>query len=123
MGRRTRGLSQSLRSVRLLLACIMLAAWVGMNGCLGPKAIRSTRLRYNDVIHDTNDEQLLLNIVRLRYADSPIFIDLPSITSQFEVSGRSNYLGGYGNQIRAPANLGFGELDDARYAHFELSSP
>ena len=44
-------------------------------------------LRYNEVIRDTNDEQLLINIVRLRYADSPVFIDLPNITSQFEVAG------------------------------------
>jgi hypothetical protein len=59
-------------------------------------------MRYNEVIRDTNDEQLLMNIVRLRYADSPVFIDLPSITSQFEVSGRGNYLGGAGNQLRNP---------------------
>ena len=67
-------------------------------------------MRYNEVIRDTNDEQLLMNIVRLRYADSPVFIDLPSITSQFEVSGRGNYLGGTGNQFRGQSNLGFGEL-------------
>src|SRR5262249_40577841 len=58
----------------------------------------------------TNDEQLLMNIVRLRYADSPVFIDLPNITSQFEVAGHGNYLGGYGNQTPGRASLGFGEL-------------
>jgi hypothetical protein len=62
------------------------------------------------VYRDTNDEQLLINIVRLRYADSPVFIDLPNITSQFEVSGRGNYLGGYGNQTPGRASLGYGEL-------------
>jgi hypothetical protein len=67
-------------------------------------------LRYNEVVRDTNDEQLLINIVRLRYADSPIFIDLPNITSQVELASRGNYLGGYGNQVRGPASLGFGEL-------------
>jgi len=68
-------------------------------------------MRYNEVIRDTNDEQLLINIVRLRYADSPIFIDLPNITSQFEVAGRGNYLGGYGNaQTPGRASLGYGEL-------------
>ena len=57
---------------------------------MGPNAVRYTRLRYNEVLRDTNDQQLLLNIVRLRYADSPVFIDLPNITSQFEVAGRAN---------------------------------
>jgi hypothetical protein len=81
-----------------------------MSGCLGPKAVRYTRLRYNEVVRDTNDEQLLINIVRLRYADSPIFIDLPNITSQFEVAGHGNYLGGYGNQTPGRSSLGFGDL-------------
>jgi hypothetical protein len=79
-------------------------------GCVGPKAIRYTRLRYNEVIRDTNDEQLLVNIVRLRYADSPVFIDLPNITSQFEAASHGNYLGGYGNQTPGRTSLGFGEL-------------
>ncbi len=68
-----------------------MVASVVMSGCLGPKAVQYTRLRYNEAYRDTNDEQLLINIVRLRYADSPVFIDLPSITSQFEVSGGSSY--------------------------------
>jgi hypothetical protein len=67
-------------------------------------------MRYNEVVRDTNDEQLLMNIVRLRYADSPVFIDLPNITSQFEVAGRGNYLGGYGNQTPGRSSLGFGDL-------------
>jgi hypothetical protein len=88
----------------------LLAVWVCSTGCAGPNAVRYTRMRYNEVMRDTNDEQLLMNIVRLRYADSPVFIDLPNITSQFEVAGRGNYLGGYGNQTPGRASLGYGEL-------------
>lgn len=96
---------------RWLPRCVvLLAGWVGVSGCVGPKAVRYTRLRYNEVIRDTNDEQLLMNIVRLRYADSPVFIDLPSITSQFEVSGRGNYTGGRGNQFPGRTSLGYGEM-------------
>lgn len=67
-------------------------------------------MKYNEVVRDTNDQQLLMNIVRLRYADSPVFVDLPSITSQFEVSGKGNILGGFGNQSPGRTDLGFGEL-------------
>src|SRR6516162_2118572 len=96
---------------RLLLRVVVLAALgSGAGGCIGPKAVRYTRLRYNDVVRTTNDEQLLINIVRLRYADSPVFIDLPNITSQFEAASRGNYLGGTGNQFGGHTNLGFGEL-------------
>jgi hypothetical protein len=53
----------------------------------------------------------LINIVRLRYADSPVFIDLPNITSQFEMSGSAGYLGGYGNQFKGgTTSLGNGSL-------------
>src|ERR1700733_14139823 len=83
---------------------VVLAAWAGLSGCLGPKAVRYTRMRYNEVVRDTNDQQLLMNIVRLRYADSPVFVDLPNITSQFEVSGRGNYLGGYATHSSGPAS-------------------
>jgi hypothetical protein len=94
----------------LLKLIVLLIAWAGASGCVGPRFVRYTRLRYNEVVRDTNDEQLLINIVRLRYADSPVFIDLPNITSQFEVAGAGNYLGGYGNQTNAPASLGFGGM-------------
>ena len=92
------------RSLRPLV--VLVAAWTGLSGCLGPNAVRYTRMRYNEVFRDTNDEQLLINIVRLRYADSPVFVDLPNITSQFEVAGQGNYLGGYGNQTPGRASLG-----------------
>ncbi len=97
-----------LRSFRQVV--VLLVLWTGASGCIGPKAVRYTRLRYNEVVRDTNDEQLLMNIVRLRYADSPVFIDLPNITSQFEMAGRGNYLGGYGNQYKGRTSLGYGEL-------------
>ena len=90
----------------LVLACA--CALIG--GCVGPTAIKQTRMKYNEVYRSTNDEQLLMNVVRLRYADSPVFIDLPTITSQFEVSSRGNYFGGFGNQYRGRSSLGTGEL-------------
>src|SRR3981189_1458967 len=107
MDDRSRPPTVSRRSFRRLVS--LAAAWVCLSGCAGPKAVRYTRMRYNEVIRDTNDEQLLINIVRLRYADSPVIIDLPNITSQFEMSGRGNYLGGYGNQAPGRASLGNGE--------------
>jgi hypothetical protein len=87
-----------------LLACL------SAGGCLGPTAVSRTRTRYNEVYRATNDEQLLLNIVRLRYADSPIFIDLSAITSQFEASARANYAYGLDGAGPGLSNLGFGEL-------------
>lgn len=86
------------------------AVCVSAPGCVGPHAISHTRLKYNEVYRNTNDEQLLLNIVRLRYADSPVFIDLPNITSQFELSGRGAFSNGLDGSGPGRSNLGIGEL-------------
>jgi hypothetical protein len=82
----------------LLWRMAILAACLATAGCLGPAAVRSTRMRYNDAIRSTNDEQLLMNLVRLRYADSPVFIDLPTITSQFELAAGGSDPGPSGSQ-------------------------
>src|SRR5215471_11171004 len=55
-------------------------------GCttLGPYALDQTRLHYNEVIKRTTEEQLLLNIVRLRYTDTPSSLAVSAIAAQFE---------------------------------------
>lgn len=41
------------------------------------------RTAYNVVLQMTNSEQMLLNLVRLRYYDAPFFLDVATITTQF----------------------------------------
>jgi hypothetical protein len=40
------------------------------------------RTAYNLTVQESNSEQMLLNLVRLRYADIPFFLDVTSITTQ-----------------------------------------
>jgi hypothetical protein len=65
---------------------IVLLAGVALTGCnaFGPRAVEGTRVAYNEVLARTQDEQLLLNIVRLRYVDVPMFLEVASINTQFE---------------------------------------
>jgi hypothetical protein len=93
-----RGRKQPSRTGLAPRLAMVAAACLSTAGCLGPAAVRSSRIRYNEAIRATNDEQLLLNLVRLRYADSPVFIDLPSITSQFELSAGGSDPGPSGSQ-------------------------
>ncbi len=79
-----------------ILALVIACATAG--GCVGPGAVRATRMPYNEAIRSTNDQQLLTNLVRLRYADSPVFVDLPTITSQFELAGGGSDPGPSGSQ-------------------------
>ena len=53
-------------------------------GCaLGPAALRASRTPYNEVIQRTTQEQLLLNLVRLRYREVPMFLEVGSVSAQF----------------------------------------
>ena len=59
-----------------------------LTGCssFGPSTLQKTRLQYNEVVKTTTEQQLLLNIVRLRYTDTPSSLAVSSIAAQFEVS-------------------------------------
>ena len=60
-----------------------------LTGCanLGPRALEAGRADYNTVLRDTSDQQLLKNLVRLRYLERPYFLEVASVTSQFSFSG------------------------------------
>ena len=62
--------------------CGVLAA-ICASGCsgLGPRALESNRTRYNIAIQRTDSEELLLNLVRLRYRDTPFFLQLSSVSA------------------------------------------
>ena len=57
---------------------------------VGPKSVVRDRNAYLNAISDSWKSQLLLNIVRIRYADAPVFLDVASIISQYEISGQVN---------------------------------
>ncbi|MGB5811063.1 MAG: hypothetical protein WBG86_11070 [Polyangiales bacterium] len=64
---------------------------------VGPKSIRNSRFNYNSAIVDTRNEQLLTNLVRLRYRDTPYFIEVSSIATQYVLGlGSSAAVGGLG---------------------------
>ena len=58
-----------------------------VSGCssLGPSAMKGERVLFNAALQQTNDEQLLLNLVRLRYQDTPAFLQVSSISSQLSL--------------------------------------
>jgi hypothetical protein len=75
--------------MRRFSSLITLAAAAALlGGCVfGPHTLRRSRVRYNQAIQRTQDEQLLLNLVRLRYCDTPQFLEVSSVSSQFVFDG------------------------------------
>ena len=58
-------------------------------GCLHVPAGRVTmdRMDYGQVIAESWKRQTLLNVVRLRYADAPVFLDVSSVINTYSLSG------------------------------------
>lgn len=56
-------------------------------GCkhLGPKTITADRFDYSSSLADSWKQQTLLNIVKLRYMDLPVFVDVASIVSGYSM--------------------------------------
>ncbi len=76
------------RCIRIALFGLLISSglWT-LGGCasVGPGMLKGERNNYNVALQNTNDEQMLLNLVRLRYRDTPIFLDVASISTQFTI--------------------------------------
>ena len=86
-------------------SAVVLAATLSGCAWLGPEIIRSGRPAYNDAILATNDEQLLQNIVRLRFGDSLGFLTVASVTANVSVTGSGTVDLGFGPSANYKGNL------------------
>ena len=79
----------------LLIICIALT------GCMsaGPKLVSGSRTDYNVVLRQADDQQMLLNLVRLRYRDQSMFLEVSALNTQFSIS----------NEVNANTELGQGD--------------
>lgn len=72
---------------------------IALGGCaqFGPKALTVGRPLYNIAVQETESQQLLLNIVRQRYRDPVLFLDVTSISSGFSRQASAGLLGSTSN--------------------------
>lgn len=85
----------------------------------GPRSIKTGRDNYNAAIQQTNNQQLLLNLVRLRYRDTPLFLEVSSITSNFQFELGSTASGtinpGAANTVGLGGSVGYTEKPTVSY--------
>jgi hypothetical protein len=94
--RRHRGLMNKVKFFALLTAVSLLTF---LSGCaqLGPQVLVSGRPQYNMAVQETESQQILLNIVRQRYRDPVLFLDVTSISSGFNREASAGLSGNTGS--------------------------
>ena len=76
-------------------------------GCtvVGPDAIRSGRLAYNEAINETNNEQMLMVLVRNRYDETNSLLAVASVTANIRMAGSAAVQAGFGDGDDYEGNL------------------
>ena len=69
------------------VACGLALLFTGSGCAFGPLALEKTHWRYNEAVRRVDEEQLLRNIVRMRYNESTLDLNVSSIAAQYELDG------------------------------------
>jgi hypothetical protein len=72
-----------------MASILLVAAPLLLSGCagIGPGTVTRDRFDYTTAISESWKSQMLINMVKLRYGDAPIFLDVASVINSYEVSG------------------------------------
>ena len=88
-----------IRIHNILFAFLFTGCLLAQSGCTnyGPKTLHRDQLGYGRSIGDTWKNQMLANLVKLRFLDMPVFVDVGQIVS------------GYSIETRVAGSLGFND--------------
>lgn len=65
-------------------------------GCsIGSRAIRKNYADYNQSLHYNQSQEMLLNVVRLRYRETPLFLKLGALTTSYSYGTSGSIDGGH----------------------------
>jgi hypothetical protein len=92
---------------RAVAPVLLLTLLVALGGCgaVGTMDIGNARASYNEIIRQTDDQQLLAMIVHTRYGDSFGFLSVASVTSNLSVSSTVGANFGIGPSSSYAGNL------------------
>jgi hypothetical protein len=93
-----------MRALALACLCLLLQACTH----IGPGTVTRDRVDYNAAISDSWKEQTLLNVVKLRYADMPVFMEVASVVSGYQLEGSVSLGGAASSQSVQGDFLNFG---------------
>ncbi|GJM24745.1 MAG: hypothetical protein DHS20C16_11600 [Phycisphaerae bacterium] len=116
-----------MRSTRLRVG-ILLVVGALIPGCqFGPNALKIGQSEYSDALRVATSEQMLVNLVRMRYRDLPVFLGVTSIATQFQFDQSGEAVGTLNenvgtadslnpNVLRLSGRLGYSEKPTITYS-------
>lgn len=80
--------------MRLLIGTLSLSMLL-LAGCsgTGPSTIARDRFDYVTSVSESWKRQMLLNLLKIRYTDAPVFMDIASVINSYELTGEVNLFG------------------------------
>lgn len=88
--------------MRRIFALLPLLLSAACTTGLGPKTLRTERPDYNRQLLGSHNAEMLLNLVRLRYNEAPLFLQVGSVVTNYKYEAGLSALGG----IAGPGNGG-----------------
>ena len=96
------------KDMHLNTFALVILTLFGLSSCasIGPGTVARDRFDYIAAISDSWKSQMLLNLVKIRYGDAPVFLDVASVINQYAIEGSIGYSGSWteNNQLPWPYN-------------------
>jgi hypothetical protein len=79
-------------------------------GCaaFGPERVTRDRFDYVAAISESWKQQMLLNLLKVRYSDAPVFLDVSSVIASYTIGGTATAKGEYAPPGRGDTLVGVG---------------
>jgi hypothetical protein len=73
-----------------ILALALMALFLAACSSIGPGSLERDRMDYMEAISDSWKRMMLLNIVKVRYGDAPVFLEVASVINQYALETEVN---------------------------------
>ena len=121
VGQKRNSLARGIKGSSRLIGVVICVVF-GVVGCgsLGPGRVPGDNFNYNETIAQSTREQMLLNLLRLRYLEQPLFLKVSSVLTQYTYEGDVGVAGTRGfsgapDTITGGVNLGYAERPTVTY--------
>ena len=107
------------RFAYVLLIIALAAALSGCQSAFGPQALERTHPAYNEAIISSINEQMLQNLVRMRYRDVTFFLEISSVTASMSLGASAGVDAGLnfggGDSVSPSAGLAYSDKPTISY--------